>query len=194
MAAPLSRLHQGRAAFSDPFLVVWKFIRGQNPSKTFSTIREQRFAATECLRMDRKIQKWSHKCYAWRKRCMRGSLLSQKHFFFSEGIKKLVQRWKKCIEKQGDYVEKWCYYKFYIFIQIKFVSVVRIIIDSPTYFIIHSVSETWSQVQVKKVMSFLSTPWRRTGKRGRGDEICQFAHSWSRHSMKVSVKIHVLAA
>jgi hypothetical protein len=23
-----------------------------------------------------------------------------------EGIKKLVQRWKKCIEKKGDYVEK----------------------------------------------------------------------------------------
>ena len=62
---------------------------------------------------------------------MRGSLLSQKQFI-SEGIKKLVQRWKKCIEKQGDYVEKWCYCKFSIFIEIKFVSVVRIIIDSPT--------------------------------------------------------------
>ena len=60
---------------------------------------------------------------------MRGSLLSQKHFF-SDGIKKLVLRWKKCIEKQGDYVEKWCYYKFYIIIEIKFVSVVRIIVDS----------------------------------------------------------------
>jgi hypothetical protein len=46
-----------------------------------------------------------------------------------EGMKKLVQRWKKCIEKQGDYVEKWCYYKFSIFIKIKFVSVLRIIID-----------------------------------------------------------------
>ena len=42
-------------------------IRGRNPSKTFSTIREQCFAATECLRMDRKIKKWSHKCYAWRR-------------------------------------------------------------------------------------------------------------------------------
>ena len=52
---------------------------------------------------------------------------------FSEGIKKLVQRWKKRIEKQGDYVEKWCYYKFSIFIEIKFISVLRIIIDSPTY-------------------------------------------------------------
>jgi len=29
-----------------------------------------------------------------------------KTFFLFEGIKKLVQRWKKCIEKQGDYVEK----------------------------------------------------------------------------------------
>ena len=60
-----------------------------------------------------------------------------KTFFFSEGTKKFVQRWKKCIEKQGDYVEKWCYYKFYIFIEIKFVSVVRLIIDSLTYNTIH---------------------------------------------------------
>ena len=29
-----------------------------------------------------------------------------KTFFFSEGIKKFVQRWKKCTEKQGDYVWK----------------------------------------------------------------------------------------
>jgi hypothetical protein len=43
-----------------------------------------------------------------------------------------VQRWKKCVEKQGDYVEKWCYYKFYILIEVKFVSVLRIIIDSST--------------------------------------------------------------
>jgi len=63
---------------------------------------------------------------------MRGPLLSQRHFF-PKGIKKLVQRWKKCIEKQGVYVEKWCYYKFSIFIEIKFVFVLRIIIDSPTY-------------------------------------------------------------
>jgi hypothetical protein len=60
-------------------------------------------------------------------------LTAQPKTFFSEGIKKLVQQWKKCIEKQGDYVEKLCYYKFSIFIEIKFVSVVPIIIDSPTY-------------------------------------------------------------
>ena len=61
-------LHQGRAAFSDPLFVVWRCIRGRNPSKTFSTIREKCFAAMECVGMDRKIQKWSHKCYAWRSR------------------------------------------------------------------------------------------------------------------------------
>jgi hypothetical protein len=44
-------------------------------------------------------------------------------------------RWKKCIEKQGDCVEKWCYYKFFVFIEIKFISVLRIIIDSPTYMV-----------------------------------------------------------
>ena len=60
-------------------------------------------------------------------------LAAQPKTFFSEGIKKLVQRWKKCIEKQGDYIEKWWYNKFSIFIELKFVSVVRTIIDSPTY-------------------------------------------------------------
>ena len=54
-------------------------------------------------------------------------------FFFCEGIKKFVQRWKKCTEKRGDYVEKWCYCKFSVFIEIKFVPVVRIIIDSAKY-------------------------------------------------------------
>ena len=58
---------------------------------------------------------------------------SAKNIFFSEGIKRLVQRWKKCIEKQGDCVEKLCYYKFSVFTEIKFVCVVRIIIDSCTY-------------------------------------------------------------
>ena len=33
-------------------------------------------------------------------------LAAQPKTFFSEGIKKLVQRWKKCIEMQEDYVEK----------------------------------------------------------------------------------------
>ena len=60
-------------------------------------------------------------------------LAVQPKTFFSESIKKLVQRWKKCIEKRGDYAEKLCYHKFSIFIEINFVSVVRIIIDSLKY-------------------------------------------------------------
>ena len=67
------------------------------------------------------------------KEAVRAWLAAQPETFFSEGIKKFVQGWKKCIEKQGDYVEKWCYCKFYIFIEIKFVSLVRIIIDSRTF-------------------------------------------------------------
>ena len=145
----------------------------------------------ECLRMDRKIKKWSQKCrkslrlhynarphtavhtvetlrklkfevlahplyspdlapsdshlFGPLKGALRGRwftsdqelkeavhawLRAQPNIFFSEGIKKLVQWWKKCIEKQGDYVEKWCYYKFSIFIEINFVSVLQIIIES----------------------------------------------------------------
>jgi len=33
-------------------------------------------------------------------------LRAQPKTFFSEGIKKLVGRWEKCIAKQGDYIEK----------------------------------------------------------------------------------------
>ena len=33
---------------------------------------------------------------------------AQPKTIFSEGIRKLVQWWTKCVEKQGDYVEKWC--------------------------------------------------------------------------------------
>ena len=75
-------------------------------------------------------------------------LAAQPKSFFFEGIKKLVQRWKKCTEKQGDYVEKWCYCKFSIFIEIKFVSVARIIIDSLTYFHgVDSKNNTYTGIQ-----------------------------------------------
>ena len=33
-------------------------------------------------------------------------LRSQSQTFFSSGIKKLTDRWAKCIEKKGDYIEK----------------------------------------------------------------------------------------
>jgi hypothetical protein len=32
-------------------------------------------------------------------------LRDQPKTFFEEGIRKLVDRWTKCIEKEGDYVE-----------------------------------------------------------------------------------------
>jgi hypothetical protein len=33
-------------------------------------------------------------------------LAAQLKTFFPEGMRKLVQPWTKCFEKQGDYVEK----------------------------------------------------------------------------------------
>jgi hypothetical protein len=33
-------------------------------------------------------------------------LRDQPKTFFMEGIRKLVDRWTKCIEKEGDYIEK----------------------------------------------------------------------------------------
>jgi hypothetical protein len=33
-------------------------------------------------------------------------LRDQPKIFFVEGIRKLVDRWTKCIKKEGDYVEK----------------------------------------------------------------------------------------
>ena len=47
--------------------------------------------AAQVLRMKEAV-------YAW--------LASQPKTFFPDEIKKLVHRWKKWIEKQGDYVEK----------------------------------------------------------------------------------------
>jgi histone-lysine N-methyltransferase SETMAR len=29
-----------------------------------------------------------------------------KNFFFSDGIKKLLKRWNRCVKSRGDYVEK----------------------------------------------------------------------------------------
>ena len=42
------------------------------------------------------------------KEAVHALLTAQLKIFFSESIRKLVQRWTKCVEKQGDYVEKWC--------------------------------------------------------------------------------------
>ena len=67
------------------------------------------------------------------KKAVRAWLAAQPKTVISEGKKELVQRWKKCIGKQGDSVEKCCYCKFCTFIEIKFASVLRIVIDSYTY-------------------------------------------------------------
>ena len=40
------------------------------------------------------------------KEAMHAWLAAQPKTFFSEGIRKLVQRWTKCVEKQKDYAEK----------------------------------------------------------------------------------------
>ena len=40
------------------------------------------------------------------KEAVRDWLRSQPQTFFSNGIKKLTDRWAKCIEKKGDYIEK----------------------------------------------------------------------------------------
>ena len=56
-----------KSTFSGPVFMVGRSIRGRNPSKTFGTMREQCIAATECLRMDWKIKRWLHKCYAWQR-------------------------------------------------------------------------------------------------------------------------------
>ena len=56
--------------------------------------------------MDRKIQKMVAQVLRMMKAVHAWLAAQPKPFFFSDGIKKLVQRWKKCVEKQGDYVEK----------------------------------------------------------------------------------------
>ena len=53
-----------------------------------AALRGRRFTS------DQELNEAAHACLA-----------AQPKTFFSDGIKKPVQRWKKCIEKQGDYVE-----------------------------------------------------------------------------------------
>ena len=42
------------------------------------------------------------------RRCTSGCTLSQKTFF-SRGIHALPKRWNTCMERNGDYIEKWCH-------------------------------------------------------------------------------------
>jgi hypothetical protein len=41
------------------------------------------------------------------KRCMHGVALNQ--HFLSEGMQERLDRWTKCVEKDGDYIGKRCY-------------------------------------------------------------------------------------
>ena len=54
-----------------------------------NALRGRRFST------DKEVREAVHKC-----------LRDQLKTFFLEGIRKLVDRWTKCIEKEGDYVEK----------------------------------------------------------------------------------------
>jgi len=54
-----------------------------------NALRDRRFS------MDIEVREAVHK-----------RLRDQLKTFFLEGIRKLVDRWTKCIEKEGDYVEK----------------------------------------------------------------------------------------
>jgi hypothetical protein len=45
---------------------------------------------------------------SWRKRLVCGLLSTRKHFFFLNGIHKLVKYWIMCIEMQEGYVQKLC--------------------------------------------------------------------------------------
>jgi histone-lysine N-methyltransferase SETMAR len=56
-----------------------------------NALRGRRFSTDEEVR--KAVHKW---------------LRDQPETFFVEGIRKLVDRWTKCIEKEGDYVEKGC--------------------------------------------------------------------------------------
>ena len=68
---------------------------------------------------------------------MSGLLLSQRHFF-SEGIQKLLERWNKCIAKQGDYIEKLYSCKVSAVVEINYKNCVQILLDLPKYKVVIS--------------------------------------------------------
>jgi hypothetical protein len=60
-------------------------------------------------------------------------LAAQSKIFVSTGIQKLAERWNKCIEKHGDYVEKCCNCKVSAVLEINYKNCVQILIDLPSY-------------------------------------------------------------
>jgi hypothetical protein len=91
------RLHQEREELSYSFFVNWKWISGQNPYKFFSIMWEQNM-------LQRSV-------YIWMKTLQIVPHVTKEEIgtfvtwysaktFFSERQKKLVLRWKKCIENK----------------------------------------------------------------------------------------------
>jgi hypothetical protein len=58
--------------------------------------------------------------------------LAAQRNLFSADIQKLVERWNKCIEKHGDYVEKLYNCKVSAVVEINYKNCVRIFIDLPS--------------------------------------------------------------
>jgi hypothetical protein len=63
---------------------------------------------------------------------MRGLSLNQK-YFFSEGMQKLVDLWTKCVEKDGDYIEKLYYCKYSQLSYYLIKNLLQMHSDSPSY-------------------------------------------------------------
>ena len=131
MAGPLSVCTKEEQRSVIRFVVVWRCIRGPKCIEDFQHNTGTVFCSNgvstngeKNSKMVAQVLRMKEAVHAW--------LAAQPKTFFCEGIKKLVQRWKKCIEKQGDYVEKWCYCKLYVSVEIQSLSVVRMIIDSTT--------------------------------------------------------------
>jgi len=90
-------LHHEREEFSDSYFVTWKGISGRNPSTFYSKLRERcLLQSSVCIWMEK--LKNVPTCLVWRNWYIRDLLLSEN--IFSEGQKKFVQRWKKCIERK----------------------------------------------------------------------------------------------
>ena len=53
---------------------------------------------------------------------------------FSRGIHAIPKRWNACMERNGDYVEKWCHCVPYVFNKLRDKKYLRFSFDSPSYY------------------------------------------------------------
>jgi hypothetical protein len=107
--------------------VVWRCVRGWNPLTTFSTIREQCFAATECLCELIEKLKNGRTSVMHEERAGRPSTTTTDDNIECVRDMVLLDRWADCwwSGKSSANYEKWCYYKLSTFIEVKVVSLVR---------------------------------------------------------------------